>query len=269
MHSSGRTIFTPAEIRILRDSWNSSIQDQEPKEDDGGQANASTLFASSTFWIQVYEKLLTDDPTLGDVLPSVQHQTVSFASIMCTAINNLEDLSKMDDFLGNLGRKHCRVFNIQKAYFEAMGMSLVDVLELRLMDTRVIGLWADLYSYLAEYLLQSGLADPIISDSQNKCPYPTYILDGSEATRCPVSNSNSNSNFEDSESVDSADSSGLSDDTTLVSDKSISGSKLAFMSPRSSSLKPTRSNNLRQSAYSEKSHQRRGLLAILKERITS
>ncbi|ODV86418.1 hypothetical protein CANARDRAFT_211816 [[Candida] arabinofermentans NRRL YB-2248] len=168
-HTSRRVELklTTAEIELLRSSWSRNVLAADiliEKTQDKIIEPSSSMFASSSFWIQVYETLLDEHPELDRILPSIKHQTVSFASIVYMAILNLEDLSRMADFMGNLGRRHCRVFGVEAPYFEAMGVSLVDTLYNRLSDIRVIKLWGRLYCFLANSLIQAGLDDPLLTD---------------------------------------------------------------------------------------------------------
>lgn len=78
--------------------------------------------------------LLTDHPDLGKVLPSVEHQMVAFASLICTALDNLENLGRMDDYLMRLRRMQAKIVDVKKEYFEAMGVAIVDIFQLRAMS---------------------------------------------------------------------------------------------------------------------------------------
>ncbi len=162
-------VFSPSEIDLLRGTWDDDIAEDTP--------GCSVLFSSSTFWVQIYEKLLTDHPDLGNVIPSVEHQTVAFASLVCTALDNLEDLGRMDEYLMRLGRVHARVVNVKKRYFEAMGVAIIDVLELRAMPVQQINLWGRLYEYLSSKMYQGGLNPPVISDEMNRSPDPTFFME--------------------------------------------------------------------------------------------
>lgn len=190
--------LTAEEIALVRLLWLHNVVDQAMEEEfnaehpeiaaaaaqvaAAAEASASgelvvrpslTMFASVYFWRQVYETLLEQHPELEKVLPLITHQTTSFAGIMYTAVNNLEDLSTMDEFLGNLGRRHGRVFNVKPAYFEAMGVALIETFVDRykeLFTQEISVLWARLYCFLANLLIQALHFDPVLSQDLVKFP---------------------------------------------------------------------------------------------------
>ncbi|ODQ78548.1 hypothetical protein BABINDRAFT_14696 [Babjeviella inositovora NRRL Y-12698] len=173
-------VLTPEEIRILRASWSLNVTDTEGSDNSSKPDTivrpSSTMFASTYFWRQVYETLLETNPELERVIPSIQHQTTSFAGIMYTAINNLENLSAMDEFMGNLGRRHGRVFNVQPAYFKAMGVALIETFQDRYGESftnEISSLWARLYCFLANSLIQASYYDPVLS--QDLLIFPTLL----------------------------------------------------------------------------------------------
>lgn len=176
------------EISLLRYTWNRMLV-EEPVEEETklllpfpGLAAINTwaqikdkplpsvastrqaLLASSTFCLQIYLNLLAMDPTLELAFPSLRHQAVLMAGVMSFAINSLENLSHLDAYLGELGKRHSRIFGIEPAQFELMGEAVVQTFCERF-GTRFTHdletLWIKFYLYLANSLLQFGL-DPVL-----------------------------------------------------------------------------------------------------------
>ncbi|ODV80378.1 globin-like protein, partial [Suhomyces tanzawaensis NRRL Y-17324] len=178
------------EIELIRYTWNKMLLDEpiEQKQNPFGmpggfstnitnstagskektmnyinRTSASTV-ASSLFCRQFYSNLLSMDSNLEKLFPSIKHQAVSFAGVMSFAISQLENLSVLDDYLINLGKRHSRILGIEPANFELMGEALIQTF-LERFGTRFTQelevLWIKLYMYLANSLLQFGI-DPII-----------------------------------------------------------------------------------------------------------
>ncbi|CDR40615.1 CYFA0S05e02454g1_1 [Cyberlindnera fabianii] len=152
--------FTPTEIELVRTTWKEMISDDLSK--DGATNHAS--IASSLFCIQFYSNLLAMEPELEKMFPSIKHQAVSFSGVLATAIINLENLSTLDDYLSNLGKRHSRILGIDPPHFELMGVALLKTFHDRFginFSLELERCWARLYTYLANSILQFGI-DPVL-----------------------------------------------------------------------------------------------------------
>lgn len=153
--------FTPQEIDMVRSSWKEMISDDLSKDGTHGQ---SSSMASSLFCIQFYSNLMAMEPELEKMFPSIKHQAMSFAGVLSTAIINLEELDKLDDYLNNLGKRHARILGIEAPHYELMGTAFLKTFHDRFGQHLSLGLercWARLYTYLANSILQSGI-DPVL-----------------------------------------------------------------------------------------------------------
>ncbi|CCH58861.1 hypothetical protein TBLA_0B00160 [Henningerozyma blattae CBS 6284] len=125
--------------------------------------------SGSLFCRQFYDNLVAMDRSVSVMFPTLKHQARAFAIVINKAINYLDDLSKLDDNLTLIGKRHSRIFGISTEMFELMGVALIDTLRDRLtykFNSRLENLWSSLYIYLANAILQLG-ADPIIDNSEN------------------------------------------------------------------------------------------------------
>lgn len=176
--------LSPKEISLLRYTWNRMLV-EEPVEEEKklllpipGSAWAllrdkplpsvrllpALLSASLTFCSQLYLNLLAMDPQLETAFPLLRHQAVSMAGVMLLAINLLENLPTLDEYLMELANRHLRILGIEPAQFELMGEALVQTFVERF-GTRFTKeleiLWIKFYLYLANSLLQFGM-DPVL-----------------------------------------------------------------------------------------------------------
>ncbi|ODV61070.1 globin-like protein [Ascoidea rubescens DSM 1968] len=222
--------LTPHEINMIRNSWalvlsdnDSDISDDEDDNEDrlyqkihrnqkskssvnptNNDNNSNRSFgpkikamASSLFCLQFYQNLLSMDPELERIYPSIKHQAVAFSGVLGTAITTLENLSVLDDYLIQLGRRHARILCIEPSHFELMGEAFLKTLQDRFgvaFSVELEDVWARLYSYLANTMLQGG-DDPVIKfdDNNNQIdlfslkPYTTALSSQSQ----PLLNGNS------------------------------------------------------------------------------
>ncbi|GMG19499.1 unnamed protein product [Ambrosiozyma monospora] len=213
-------VFTPllkltkSEIKILRASWKFNASNKSKHRDvimandksisangtnsnnrkynkknsrEAGQTGAS-VFGSNYFWIEVYEDLIHRNPEIQHFLPSIKHQTVQFASIMLTAVENLENLSNLQLFLQRLGRMHMRVFNVKNDYFQQMGESLLAVLMKRVPDLPTVQLWMRLYCFLANSMMNAVADDFTLSENSVRSSNPTiYVSEEYERRHSSIS----------------------------------------------------------------------------------
>ncbi|KAK6456278.1 globin-like protein [Scheffersomyces xylosifermentans] len=166
------------EIEMIRFTWNKMLLDDPVDKQDTPKvpgaypekappkvANTSAqAIASSLFCRQFYGNLLSMSPDLEKMFPSIRHQAVSFAGVMAMAINQLEDLSTMDDYMLKLGKRHNRILGIGATHFELMGEALILTFHERFgirFTQELEVLWIKLYLYLANTLLQFGL-EPVL-----------------------------------------------------------------------------------------------------------
>lgn len=134
------------------------------QQDYASQSKVANNIASSLFCRQLYSNLLSMDPGLEKLFPSIKHQAVAFAGVMSFTISQLENLTALNDYLENLGKRHSRILGIEPSMFELMGEAMVQTFHERFgnrftQDLEI--LWIKLYLYLANSLLQFGI-DPIL-----------------------------------------------------------------------------------------------------------
>lgn len=168
------------EISLLRYTWNRMLIEEPVYEQQLLLPIPGSMWASAkdkplplprqslgallTFCTQLYLNLLTMDPDLEEAFPSLRHQAVSMAGVMSFAINSLENLASLDDYLIELGKRHLRILGIEPFQFEMMGEALIQTFVERF-GTRFTHeleiLWIKFYLYLANSLIQFGL-DPVL-----------------------------------------------------------------------------------------------------------
>ncbi|GEQ72354.1 hypothetical protein JCM33374_g6041 [Metschnikowia sp. JCM 33374] len=172
------------EISLLRYMWNKMLSEESTAQDGPSSSlpipgslwaqsdkplpalgsSRKAFGASSTFCSQLYSNLLSMDPDLETAFPSLQHQAVSMAGVLTLAVNSLENLAYLDDYLVELGNRHSRILGIESAQFELMGEAFIKTFHDRF-GTRFTHelqlLWIKFYMYLANSMLQFGL-DPVM-----------------------------------------------------------------------------------------------------------
>ncbi|ODV87747.1 hypothetical protein CANARDRAFT_20477 [[Candida] arabinofermentans NRRL YB-2248] len=129
-------------------------------------SNSNNSFTSSLFCIQFYQNLISMNPVIEKLIPSIKHQASAFAGVINIAMSTLDDLSRMNESLENLGRLHSRILGIESEYFKIMGEALIKTFKDRFSDENSFSLeleeaWIKLYCFLANSILQGGI-DPII-----------------------------------------------------------------------------------------------------------
>lgn len=162
------------------------------------RTSASTV-ASSLFCRQFYSNLLSMNSQLEKLFPSIKHQAVSFAGVMSFAISQLENLSTLDDYLINLGKRHLRILGIEPANFELMGEALIQTFHERFgtkFNQELEVLWIKLYLYLANSLLQFGI-DPTLKLNDDH----TFTLDRKDSYAPSEVSDNSSTMGEKRESI--------------------------------------------------------------------
>lgn len=151
--------LNPREIASVRHTWNKMLS-----ETNGAETDRLAVLALSTFCSQLYINLLEMDPLLEVAFPSLRHQAALMAGLILSAVNLLENLSEMDDYLVGLGKRHSRILGIEPPQFELMGEALIQTFHERF-GTRFTHelevLWIKLYMYLANSLIQFGV-DPVL-----------------------------------------------------------------------------------------------------------
>ncbi|QLG72325.1 hypothetical protein HG535_0D00320 [Zygotorulaspora mrakii] len=163
----------------------------------------SRTFASSLFCSQFYANLLSMDPDLERMFPSIKHQATAFAGVLNAAISNLENLRAIEGYLISLGKRHARILDIEPPHFELMGIAFLKTLQDRFGVHCTIELeevWSRLYSYLANSILQFGI-DPVLQLNVDKdeiiFPVPN-LVEGSGST---ISRLNSNDSQDGAKSL--------------------------------------------------------------------
>lgn len=182
--------LTAKEISLLRYTWNKMLVEEQldtpasgliaqlatpgsiwnmVKEKPAQVTQRQTISASSTFCSQLYLNLLSKAPELELAFPSLRHQAVSLAGTMSLAINSLENLASLDEYLIELGNRHLRILGTEPAQFELMGEALIQTFQERFgkrFTHELELLWIKFYLYLSNSLLQFGL-DPILKLGNN------------------------------------------------------------------------------------------------------
>ena len=118
---------------------------------------------TALFCSQFYDNLIAMDPLLEEYFPSLRHQAVSFCKVLNSAIENLEDVHVLDDYIVKLGKRHSRILGIKTVGFEVMGKAFMTTLQDRFgsfLTLELKNLWGKLYSYLANCMITAG-KDPM------------------------------------------------------------------------------------------------------------
>lgn len=182
--------LSPKEVSLLRYTWNKMLVEELLEAPQQGQSallatpgsiwnmvkekpaqvtQRQTISASSTFCSQLYLNLLSKAPELEVAFPSLRHQAVSLAGTMSLAINSLDNLSSLDEYLIELGNRHLRILGTEPAQFELMGEALIQTFQERFgkrFTHELELLWIKFYLYLSNSLLQFGM-DPILKLGNN------------------------------------------------------------------------------------------------------
>ncbi|ODQ82493.1 hypothetical protein BABINDRAFT_159070 [Babjeviella inositovora NRRL Y-12698] len=173
-------IFTEEEIAILKFTWSLEAMGTEHEQEIVDPRYS--LFGTSYFWNQVYGIVLESHPNAGNMVPTVDHQTRAFAGMMYLCMRNLEDLTKLDEYLASLGRRHSRMFGAQPPHFEAVGVAVIETFQQYYGDVftkEIAAIWIKLYCFLANSMVQASLYDPIIIE--NKLVFPTLVKAAEES----------------------------------------------------------------------------------------
>ncbi|CDH08229.1 uncharacterized protein ZBAI_00011 [Zygosaccharomyces bailii ISA1307] len=156
------TMRSSLKARGLGQNRQSSSQETSGAETKSGVR--STAFSSSLFCSQFYANLLAAEPQLVQMFPSTKHQATAFAGVLTAAINNLENLQALENYLNGLGKRHARILGIEVPHFEVMGVAFLKTLQDRFgvhCTVELEQVWSKLYSYLANSILQFGI-DPVL-----------------------------------------------------------------------------------------------------------
>lgn len=203
----------------------------------------SSTIASSLFCRQFYFNLLSKDPELEKLFPSIKHQAVSFAGILTFTISQLENLSNLDEYLSKLGKLHARILNIEAPQFQLMGEALIQTFQERFgykFNKELETLWIKFYLYLANSILQYGI-DPVLKLSRYESNTTESLMSNNQSNIDLLSNTTTtNNNAFDSTSVLRDDLSSLEAPPSLTASSSISNSH--FGASKSTLLKS--SNNM-------------------------
>ncbi|SCU92684.1 LAFA_0F12200g1_1 [Lachancea sp. 'fantastica'] len=134
--------------------------------------NGSNIKSSnSLFGDQFLENIIALAPVLETLFPMIKHIAVGVTGMLTIAVNNLEDLSVLDTYLGSLGKRHARIIGVQAEQFEFAGIAFIKTVRERFgvgCTHELEETWRRVYSFLANSLLQAGI-DPVL---ENKAPTP-------------------------------------------------------------------------------------------------
>ncbi|KAF6007673.1 hypothetical protein HII13_004344 [Brettanomyces bruxellensis] len=170
--------LTREEIDLLRWSWRLVTVDDDSTSLGGNTFNAAD-FSSYLFCIQFYNNFISMDEKVVEMIPSIRHQASSFADVLNQAIGTLEDLSKMQELLTNLGKLHARILGIERSYFKTMGEALIKTFRDWFGNNETFfplileEAWIKLYCFLANSIIQGGI-DPFISYNTNDASIDSF-----------------------------------------------------------------------------------------------
>ncbi|GME85204.1 unnamed protein product [Ambrosiozyma monospora] len=174
-----------SEIKGLRKSWDMITEvdtnnNEKSKDDESifsvdssrssnshAQQFNAQQFTSMLFCVQFYDNLISFEPTIERLIPSIKHQASAFAGVINVAIKNLEDLSRLSESLKNLGKLHSRILGIDPEFFQIMGEAFMKTITDRYasmklpLSMQLEESWIKLYTYLANAMLQGGI-DPVV-----------------------------------------------------------------------------------------------------------
>ncbi|RLV94260.1 putative globin-like protein [Spathaspora sp. JA1] len=163
----------------------------------------SSAIATSLFCRQFYSNLLSRDPELEKMFPSIKHQAVSFAAVLSLAVMQLEDLSSLEDYLSKLGKRHTRILNIEPVHYELMGEALIQTFHERFgnkFNQELEILWIKLYLYLANTILQFGI-DPTMKYDQQRISSTNAAYSSLTSRRSSMAFDDVNSQFDEGRSL--------------------------------------------------------------------
>lgn len=261
--------LTPNEIDLIRKSWSVNVLDEEEDDDQfisndnsksgdtqsintekssdihsqsvgsitGDETRAKlrspsdSMFASHQLWRQVYETLVALYPEMEPSLPTIRHQTVAFAGVMYMAVMNLEDLTRMDEFLFNLGRKHGRVFGIDGTYFKAMGNALIQTFENKYplqFPPQISQLWERVYCYVVNVMISATVEIPVmvLNEEQMNIPFTNEKYAYHRETANPIIDSTMAPDIDSSNESDYSDTFSNPENTASHTKSNISNSDI-------------------------------------------
>ncbi|KAH3676518.1 hypothetical protein WICPIJ_009049 [Wickerhamomyces pijperi] len=162
-HTQIKLDLTPHEIDLIRKTWSEMIQDEGASNGNTSKVSINSITAT-LFCVQFYSNLIAATPELEKMFPSIKHQAISLSGVISTAIVNLDQLDKLDDYLSNLGKRHSRILGIEPEHFELMGAAMLKTFKDRFGAKFTLDLekcWTRLFTYLSNQLLQMGI-DPVM-----------------------------------------------------------------------------------------------------------
>lgn len=143
---------------MISNTIDPTVRLRKSKQKDNDNKVDTALFCS-----QFYDNLIAMDPLLEEYFPSLKHQAVSFCKVLNSAIDNLENVHVLDDYIVKLGKRHSRILGIKTVGFEVMGKAFMTTLQDRFgsfLTLELKNLWGRLYSYLANCMITAG-KDPM------------------------------------------------------------------------------------------------------------
>ena len=147
------------------DSTLSILKDTDFNRKKYDDANIS----KSLFCTQFFDNLVNIDQQMLQAYPTLRHQAVSFTILLDSAIQNLDNIKKIDEQLRSTGKRHTRILGIDNTKFEVMGRAFIITLQDRLghyFTSNLERIWSKLYSYLADSLLVYGV-DPVLTETKS------------------------------------------------------------------------------------------------------
>ncbi|SCU99506.1 LAFA_0G24454g1_1 [Lachancea sp. 'fantastica'] len=205
----------PRETELARSSWSILLDNEcsKQKYDDFinnilkkpkkrvqnaklGAIAGDGVFSSFLFGTQFLANILEFAPEIEDAFPTINHAATAVTGVLTAAVDNLEDLSVLDEYLCGLGKRHSRILGVCSVHFRVAGAGFMKTLRDRFgydMTRELENVWLRLYLYLSNTMLQFGI-DPVIVDNEisSMVLEPPAVLE-----RQPTTTSNESSNKSD------------------------------------------------------------------------
>jgi NAD(P)H-flavin reductase/hemoglobin-like flavoprotein len=110
-----------------------------------------------------YARMFLSDPHLRDLFPvQMNGQRDRLLEAIVTAVQNMDDPERLDDYLRSLGRDH-RKYHVRPEHYDVVGSALLDALRTFAEDQWTVEYdqaWRDAYQVIAEKMLAGAEDDP-------------------------------------------------------------------------------------------------------------
>ncbi|CEP62623.1 globin LALA0_S05e09758g [Lachancea lanzarotensis] len=177
----------PREIELARNSWSILLDNEcsKQKYDDfvnkclkkpkksvqktkPGPIAGNVALSSFLFGTQFLANILDLAPEIEDAFPTINHAASAVTGVLTAAVDNLEDLTVLDEYLCGLGKRHSRILGVCAVHFRVAGVGFMKTLRDRFgydITRELENVWLRLYLYLSNTMLQFGI-DPVIVENE-------------------------------------------------------------------------------------------------------